>query len=158
MIDVDLYRLADSPKDWPKTLRREPGVYELIVVQENEIPQPLDRVAGQDLGALLYIGQVGVLRSRLADIRRTLCEGRPGPGPMPAMTYQASPCWRTIAPPAQIRFRFTHCGDCRDEEVRRLKRYFQIFGEVPPLNGRAEFIRRRSPVLEDTQVMSDLSD
>ena len=61
---------------------------------------------------------------------------------MMALTYQASFRIRAIVPPSRLAFRFRHCDNIRAVEDKLLRSYFRKFGEVPPLNARAEFITK----------------
>ncbi len=124
---------------WPETLRNLPGMYQLIATDAGGEPLELDRIGGKDPGGLLYIGQSRHLRGRLTSIRNALVNDR-RLGPMPAVTYQSSMAIQKLVPVSQIMFRFDHCDACRKAEADELKYYFDIFGEVPPMNGRAEFI------------------
>lgn|SRR5579875_480418 len=160
------FLLCNDPRNWTKKLHRKPGIYKLLVLGKDGKPKRLSRVGGVDSTGLLYIGQHQRVRDRLRAIRRKLCEGNKKIGPMPAETYCASQKWRTIAPPMQLAYQFKHCDKPCKEEARLLKRYFSKFGEVPPLNGRAEFItsrwrRKRSvtaPEIADTRRRKNRTD
>lgn len=136
------YLLRDFGR-WPGTdrLSHTPGVYEIVVLDGNGYPKPLSRVGGVDGRGVLYIGGSRRLRGRLNTLRRMLYEQRPE-GHIAGMTYRASPRLKDIAPPSRLAFRFRHCADFRDEEDTLLRRYVRKFGEVPPLNARAEFISK----------------
>lgn len=134
----------NDTRTWPKSLCRDPGVYEIILLNKDGDLQPLPRICGVDPRGILYIGRQKALRNRLTAIRRHLFRPDKGNGPMPVLTYCASQCMQKLAPARQLAFRFKHCVDYLDEEKvlekHLLRQYFRKFGEVPPLNGRAEFI------------------
>lgn len=126
---------------WPgrDRLNDTPGVYRIIVLSKNGKPKPVSRAGGRDQDGVLYIGRSLYLRRRLNTLRRMLFEGVPR-GAIAGLTYKASPPIQSVAPPSQLAFRFEHFADCNAKERELLRRYFKKFGEVPPLNGRAEFI------------------
>lgn len=121
------------------SLPNEPGVYRLILLTTRHKPKPLARVGGTDKSGVLYIGRSRNLRARLRGLRRMLFDGAAA-GHVAGRTYKVSLPIQKIASPSRIAFRFTPCDDYCDKEQRMLRRYFREFGEVPPLNGRAEFI------------------
>lgn len=122
------------------SLPNEPGVYQLILLNTRQKPKPLARVGGVDKNGVLYIGRSrNNLRARLRTLRRMLFDGAAA-GHVAGRTYRASPPIQKIAPPSRIAFDFTPCDDCCEEEQKTLRRYFKEFGEVLPLNGRAEFV------------------
>jgi len=120
-------------------LPNEPGVYRLIALNTRGRPKPLARVGGKDSQGVLYIGRSQNLRSRLRSLRRMLFDGAPL-GHIAGLTYRASPAIRRFAPPSRIAFHFKASDDYKEQERKRLRTYFRKYGEVPPLNGRAEFI------------------
>jgi hypothetical protein len=134
-------------RTWPHRdrLRNTPGVYKILVVSDDGQRKPLPRIGGIDPNGVLYIGRSDHLRGRLNTLRSMLFAGATR-GAIAGLTYKASPRIRSIAPRSQLVFRFEHCSDCRTRERVLLRRYFRRFGEVPPLNGRAEFITPEASV------------
>jgi hypothetical protein len=130
-----LYRLETDIDALPN----EPGVYRLIALNTRGKPKPLSRVGGLDRSGVLYIGRSRKLRSRLRTRRHMLFDGTPR-GHIAGLTYRASLPIRRFAPPSRIAFRFTASENDHELERKLLRSYFRKYGEVPPLNGRAEFI------------------
>ena len=124
---------------WSSRLTDAPGVYKIIALGKNGRPNPLSRVGGVDKSGVLYIGRSGTLRHRLKTLRRMLFLGAER-GAVAGLTYMASLPIQRLVPRHQLAFQFEHCVDCGTRERDLIRDYFKKFGEVPPLNGRAEFI------------------
>ena len=128
---------------WPDKdgLRNLPGVYEIIALDKDGQPKSLNRIGGDDKRGVLYLGRSQHLRGRLNALWRMLYQQRLE-GHIAGITYRESSRIRAVAPRRQLAFRFEHCDNIRAAEDELLRRYFRKFGEVPPLNGRAEFITK----------------
>lgn len=83
--------------------------------------------------------------ARIAQARRQGVHcSEPSAGRSAGPTYRKSSRIKAIAPRGQLAFRFKHCAHLRAEESALPQGYFRKFGEVPPLNGRTEFITKKS--------------
>lgn len=118
---------------------KKPGIYMLIALNTRCRPKPLARVGGIDKQGVLYIGRGKSLRSRLNMLRRMLFDGTRG-GHIAGRTYWASPPVQKLACPSRVAFCFVATENDRAREKKQLRAYFCKYGEVPPLNGQAEFI------------------
>lgn len=142
--DTPLY-LFRPKEEWPNNarLRRDPGVYEIVALDEDGRPKPLSRVGDVDERGVIYIGRSKRLRDRLGTLWRMIYK-KNQTGHILGITYRKNPRIRAVAPARQIAFRFMHCANYIEKEDALLRSYFRKFGEVPPLNGRAEFITKTS--------------
>ena len=112
----------------PTGLKQEPGIYELVALDKAGKLVPIPRVCGVDRRGVLYIGQtVNLFRRMLRLYRRRH---------IATVVYSNRPKIRRLAP--KLGVRYTPCEALpKDEELKRLTRYVDQFGELPPLNTQA---------------------
>jgi hypothetical protein len=117
---------------WPRELRSEPGIYEMIALDDAGNPKPLSRIGGIDGGGVLFIGQGRKLRKRLELLRRGLFQDRTVH--LAAKAYNENSVFQNAVRKQNIGFRFEHCEDHEIREKERIYSYVKSFGELPPLN------------------------
>ncbi|WP_375203834.1 hypothetical protein [Hyphococcus sp.] len=136
------FKLSET-NNWPASdvLKNEPGIYEILSVDHNGDPLSINRFCGVDKFGVLYIGRSFHMRRRLRAFANMILNNSKR-GHVAGRTYRTSPKIKKIASPESLIFCFKHLDDVASEESSLLKAYVNKFGEVPPLNGRAEFISK----------------
>ena len=117
---------------WPQELRSEPGIFEILALNDTGGPKPVSRIGGVDGGGVLFIGQGRNVRKRLELLRLGFFHDPTRH--MAARAYKENLPFQKVVPKQFIGFRFEHCEDYKNREKERIYSYLASFGELPPLN------------------------
>lgn len=112
-------------------LLRRMGLYQIRMVDEQNNPIPIPRVAGVDTEGIIYMGKSVRLRARIEDFSR----GNHSGGGMYFLIYRRLMKYEPYRGHS-LQFRVMTCteADAKTKEANMLRRYFRRFCELPPFN------------------------
>lgn len=130
---MDYIKLNDSK--FHQKVPSESGVYFIYSILENGYPKIVQRVLKNDSSGILYIGKSKNLKERLRMLFRVL---NPELYKADAHTfgknYNQSSGLQDSFPLESLAVIYILSQDYSNLETTELKKYFEEFGEVPPLN------------------------
>lgn len=129
-INDETFRIKDQIPDTP-------GIYKIIVLDQNDLPIKINRFLDVDSNGILYIGKANNLRKRLANMRRAFSITHKSKKHIAVRRYYLLKKVADKYPIDRIVVLIEKVKDCETAkhlETKRLEEYEKIFGERPPFN------------------------
>jgi hypothetical protein len=127
-----MFRLT-TKKEIDVNVREECGVYRIFWIKNGK-RQSINRIISEDKTGLLYVGHTqGSLRNRLNQFRCSAFSRSTNHSG--AKKYRLNRRLNQLIKPDDIFAEVVYIKDSNAFEVEELKKYADIYGEVPPLNG-----------------------
>jgi hypothetical protein len=124
------------PIDFHTEIPSEPGVYKIYSLNDNHIPRPINRIGGIDNQGILYIGESQNLKERLRMLWRVLNPNYLATAHTFGINYNTVPLLQEIFPLNSLAVTFEIIQDHTNYETMLIENYRQLYGEVPPFNGK----------------------
>lgn len=129
--------LAD-PNLWDKINQQfsnKGGIYKIIAIRNN-VPITINRLLGADSDGVLYIGKATSFLERVIDLKKSTDPDYISSSHEFGSRYKQHSVMKSLFPFEHISVSLELC-DCPAEiESAELKKYYEKFGELPPLNRR----------------------
>lgn len=144
--DMEYVKL--SLVNFSEQLPQKPGIYKIIALDDNNKPETICRVYGNDKEGVLYIGQSSkqTIQHRIGDFWKAhnneyLSDAHSG-----ARTYASSKKIYERYKFNDLGVWFEVCNNPEGRETEELENYFDEFGELPPLNNKfkVELYRKKA--------------
>jgi len=112
------------------------GAYKLHCLDKSDQNrvEPLNRVLGLDNEGILYIGETSKNHFRIGDLIKSLSPHHKSLGHHAGIRFSNNIKLRERFPFERLCFTFIPAENPKEKESQELQRYFQKYGEVPPLN------------------------
>jgi len=127
-----------SNPDVNTKLSAKPGIYKILALGIGNKPLPIQRVCGNDPDGVLYIGQSTKqsIRKRVKSFINGITKGITKDSHPGAKTYVSSLKLYKKFPFDFLGVMYEPCSNAEQKEAKELKRYFDKYGELPPLNNK----------------------
>jgi len=136
-----------SSENFSEQLPQKPGLYKIIALDRNAIPEMICRVCGNDPSGVLYIGQSSKqsIQHRIGDFWKAHNNEYMSDAHSGAKTYASSKKINSRYVFDNLVVWFEECTYPEKRETEELKSYFDKYGELPPLNNKfkAELYRQK---------------
>lgn len=112
------------------------GVYRLHCLEESRSERIVEvgRVLGFDSEGILYIGKTPAGLGRIGDLIKSLSPTHKSLGHHAVLRYAKNPKFSEKFPFERLCVSFIPADDPATAEREMIRKYFENFGEVPPLN------------------------
>ena len=124
------------PENFHNEIPDQPGVYKIYSLDDNNIPRPINRLGGIDMQGILYIGESQNLKERLRMLWRVLNPNYLATAHTFGINYNTVPLLQELFPHNSLAVTFEIIQDHTSHETMLIENYRQLYGEVPPFNGK----------------------
>lgn len=111
------------------------GVYIIVGIKNGE-PIPVNRLLGKDLHGILYIGKARSFLDRVITLRKSVSPKYKGTSHEFGVRYKKHNRIQELYLRDSLYLELISTGEPDNEERKLLNKYYQAFGELPPLNRR----------------------
>ena len=131
--------LLSSEEVWQKLARDhgdKGGVYKLHCLDEENDSTfiPINRILGVDQEGVLYIGKASLIRNRIGDLMKSLSPTHKSFNHPAGIRYASNKKLQESFPFDRLCVTVLPSETPNDSEVHEMRKYFEEYGEVPPLN------------------------
>lgn len=109
------------------------GIYKVVAVKEN-VPMEINRFLGADKDGVLYIGKAISYLDRVINLKKATAPKYKSSNHEFGVRYKQHPLIKIHFPFATLYIELVQSDTPDELECIELKKYFDTFGELPPLN------------------------
>jgi hypothetical protein len=109
------------------------GIYK-IFSQDNHIRKPIERLLDKDINGILYIGSATSYLNRVINLKKSILPDYNGQSHICGRRYKSNPSIALKFPAENLYIELIPTDNPIELEKTELKKYFDKFGELPPLN------------------------
>lgn len=111
------------------------GIYKIIAIKDN-VPVAINRLLGADNNGILYIGKATSFLDRVIELKKSTDPNYISSNHEFGSRYKKHSEIRSLFPFENISVSLELCDNPAETESAELKKYYETFGELPPLNRR----------------------
>jgi hypothetical protein len=109
------------------------GIYK-IFSQDNNIRKPIERLLDKDIDGILYIGSATSYLDRVINLKKSILPDYNGQSHICGRRYKSNPKIELKFPIEKLYIELIPTDNPIELEKTELEKYFNRFGELPPLN------------------------